>query len=330
MATDATNCKLKEISFEILQKCPNNCIYCSSNSSIHCKPMVSFSVFKDVIEDAIELGLERLCISGGEPFLHPDLLKMISFAKQKNLEVFVYTSGILEDNGRKTSLTEDTINQLKQLKLDKLIFNFQASESNLYDEIMGTTKCFDLVVDSIHKATTAEIYTEAHFVPMKINYQKIDQVVNVLKDLKVNQISFLRLVLQGRALKNKERVQFSDADMKELNDTLDQLRNNEKDLKVRVGIPLSREQEHIQCNAGTGKLIIRYDGAVYPCEAYKYIDCIKNKRVYPDNINTKSLKEIWSNSPFLSILREKIDSFHNQDFSCEVCPAQMLLKEEIK
>lgn len=322
--------KLKEISFEILQKCPNNCIYCSSNSGLnHQENIIEYLVFKSVVDEAVELGLERLCFSGGEPFLHPDLLRMVSYAKQKNTEVYVYTSGIEECNGTKVSLNLDELNKLKEANLDRLIFNIQASNSDLYNKIMGTTNCFDLLIDSIKKAVNIGIYTEVHFVPMRINYKEIDRIINQLKDLKVNQISFLRLVLQGRALENKELVQLSDIEMKELTDNLTELKNKEKELKVRVGIPLTQRNEQVKCNAGTGKLIIRYDGAVYPCEAYKYIECINNNRIYPDNINIKNLKEIWYNSPFLSVLRGKIEHFHNQELNCEVCPAQMLLKEKV-
>lgn len=322
--------KLMEISFEILQKCLNNCIYCSSNSGLnHQENIIDYSVFKSVIDEAVELGLERLCISGGEPFLHPDLLRIVSYAKQKNIEIYVYTSGIDEYSGTKLSLNLDILNELKVAKLDRLIFNVQAPNSELYNKIMGTINCFDLLIDSIKKVVNIGIYTEVHFVPMKINYTEINQVVNLLKDLGVDQISFLRLVLQGRALKNKELVQLLDTDMKELTDNLAKLKNNEKELKVRLGIPLTKEFEQIKCNAGSGKLIIRYDGAVYPCEAYKYIECINNDRIYPDNIKTKNLKEIWRYSPFLSVLRGKIERFHNQELNCEVCPAQMLLKEKV-
>ncbi|MGE5604694.1 MAG: radical SAM protein [Bacteroidota bacterium] len=323
------NIDLKEISFEILQRCINNCIYCSSNSSNDSKSMIEFSVFQNVIEDAVSLGLERVCFSGGEPFLHPDLHRMISYAKSKNIEVYVYTSGIKESNGIKSSLDHTMLNDLKDKNLDRLIFNMQAPEAKLYDKIMGTSGCFDLLVGSIKNSINTGIYTEVHFVPMKINYERISDTIKLLKDLQVNQISFLRLVLQGRALKNRELVQLSDSELEALTDSLSALKSNEKELKIRIGVPLSGKQEQIKCNAGSGKLIIRYDGAVYPCEAYKYIECITNGRIYPDNINTKSVKEIWYHSPFLSVLREKITSFHNQDLCCEVCPAQMLLKERI-
>lgn len=78
--------------------------------------------------------------------------------------------------------------------------------------------------------------------------------------------------MQGRVLKNKELVQLSDAELEELTGSLNALKSNERELKIRIGVPLSGKQEQVKCNAGSGKLIIRYDGAVYPCEAYKYID----------------------------------------------------------
>lgn len=48
---------------------------------------------------------------------------MISYAKNKNSEVYVYTSGIKESNGVKSSLDQSMLNDLKDKNLDRLIFN---------------------------------------------------------------------------------------------------------------------------------------------------------------------------------------------------------------
>lgn len=86
---------VKDLCFEIIEKCPNNCQFCSSNSCIDKEQIISFEKFKRVIDYFMKTGgIQELSLSGGEPFLHPDLFKMIRYAKEQNIRVVIFTSGI--------------------------------------------------------------------------------------------------------------------------------------------------------------------------------------------------------------------------------------------
>ena len=43
-------------------------------------------------------GIEELSISGGEPFLHPNLFEMVEFCKDKGIRTVIFTSGIKKRN----------------------------------------------------------------------------------------------------------------------------------------------------------------------------------------------------------------------------------------
>ena len=86
---------VKDLCFEIIEACPNECKFCSSNSCINKKQIISFEDFKRVIDYFMgEGGIEELSLSGGEPFLHPDLVKMVSYAKTFGIRTVIFTSGI--------------------------------------------------------------------------------------------------------------------------------------------------------------------------------------------------------------------------------------------
>ena len=70
---------LKEISFEIIRRCPNNCLHCSSYSTDKCTEIIPVELFKKVVKGAKRLGAQTISFSGGEPFLHPDIVEMIDF-----------------------------------------------------------------------------------------------------------------------------------------------------------------------------------------------------------------------------------------------------------
>ena len=86
---------LKDLCFEVIQTCPNKCKFCSSNSSQDKTTIISLEQFKRTVNHFLnQSGIEEISISGGEPFLHPDLFEMVKFCKENNIRTVVFTSGI--------------------------------------------------------------------------------------------------------------------------------------------------------------------------------------------------------------------------------------------
>lgn len=86
---------VKDLCFEIIDKCPNECKFCSSNSCYTRNTIISFDDFKRVIDYFIfQGGIKELSLSGGEPFLHPDLFKMVEYSKSLGIRTVIFTSGV--------------------------------------------------------------------------------------------------------------------------------------------------------------------------------------------------------------------------------------------
>ena len=119
---------MKHVSIEILRKCPNNCMHCSSDSGPKKDDfIIKYEEIKKVFDGLSEIGVEAVSISGGEPFLHQDLLKVVKYGKEKGFKIFIYTSGImLDENDSYIPLKEKLIEELNNAKVDKLIFNLQS------------------------------------------------------------------------------------------------------------------------------------------------------------------------------------------------------------
>lgn len=319
---------LNEISIEIIRKCPNNCLHCSSTSNKFCDEIIDYEKFKSVVDDAKKLGARTICLSGGEPFLHPNIVELTSYVKQKGLNCYIYTSGIALDGGMEHSPLSK--NLLKDIagKVTKLIFNIEASNELTYNKIMGTVGCFELMKESVQEAVNMHIISEAHFVPMKININEIKSTIRLCEKLGISKISFLRLVLHGRALSNKETIMLSNIELKFLIKELQILRN-ESDINIRLGTPLSNIYEQYECEAATGKVNIKYDGYVYPCEVFKNdsVD-FTVQGYYPDNIHEKGFQDIYMNSEYLKYVRSLVKNFSCNN--CESCVGQYLIANSLK
>lgn len=86
---------LKDLCIEIIEKCPNNCMFCSSCSNIDKDMIIQFEDFKRVVDYFYSnYGIGELSISGGEPFMHQDLYEMIKYSKSLGIKTVLFTSGI--------------------------------------------------------------------------------------------------------------------------------------------------------------------------------------------------------------------------------------------
>ena len=121
---------IRDISFEITQRCLNNCLHCSSCSNGLCKQYIDYRTICKTIDDMPQIGVNRVCLSGGEPFLHRDLKKIVTYIKQLGMEVNIYSSGITEVDGLITYIKTDEFVELKKCGLSKVMFNLQSYESS--------------------------------------------------------------------------------------------------------------------------------------------------------------------------------------------------------
>lgn len=319
---------LQEISLEITQLCPNYCIHCSSCASWKTNQYLPFDLLCITIDQAVELGAKLICLSGGEPCVHPDFVKIVRYIHSKGLACYVYTSGIFYDGTSYQTLPDGLLKDIFG-SVDKMIFNYEAADSATYDSIMGTDfGGYYIMRESIKKVVKMNIQSETHVVPMKINCHQIPLIVDQCDKLGIERISFLRLVLHGRALENKDKVCLSEEEIKEVKKIIREI-SMSKSVSIRLGIPFSDCTNRINCLAGTKKINIRYDGVVYPCEAFKNDLPVNFTETEPENIYKKPLGEIYCNSSYLQEIRSKLVAFQNMN-TCENCINQYYKKREIK
>ena len=316
---------LSEISIEILQRCPNRCIYCSSHSNPQATHIIPFEIIKNVIDDAKSLGCKTVCLSGGEPFLHPQILDIISYIAKQQLICYVYTSGIFMKDEVYSSLPNEYIEAIRGM-VDKVIFNVEADSSTLYDKIMGTdVGGFDMMKKSINDCVSSGLVVETHVVPMQVNFKHLKSIFEMCYQLGVSKVSILRLVLQGRALENLSLVKLTGEDSWEVTKLIKALNESYKG-KVRIGLPYSDSNCRIYCKAASDKVNVRYDGNVYPCEVFK--DDLLNAKLgcEPDNVWKDSFYHIYQNSPYLNVVRRRIEAFKKEDGD-ETCYGQFKIEK---
>lgn len=315
---------IEDVSFEILSKCSNNCVHCSSCSTFHSQDIFSLQKIQQIVSELSKLCVKRICLSGGEPFLHPDLLDIVKDIASRGIICDIYTAGVLRSGNEYSSIPKDIFSQLKSAGLHRLMFNMQAITEKNYNMIMGTMGCQKHLIESIDNAVACGIETEIHFVPMNCNIEEIDLILEFANEHNVEQVSFLKLVEHGRATNNKLSISRDNED--KLKQKLKILRNQNS--KIRIGIPLDIDCMSCSCHAVRNKIYIKYDGSVYGCEAFKYI---KFDGIPVSNVYNQTITDILNNSLYIKESQKLICKY---TIDKRACPVQNYLarikKEEMQ
>lgn len=313
---------MKELSIEVTHDCALKCTFCSSSAE-HPSPdgELPLSKIKEIIKDAASLGATIISISGGEPFLYKSLYDVLSFCQSLELEVLLYTSGVLfDDDHNYVSIDKPKWMQIKSIIEHVIvIFDLQSHKKEHVEAINSVVGSYELILDSIQSAIECGFICECHIVPMKINQDDLVQFVSFCKDIGLSKISFLRYVAQGRGETNVEQLLLSHEEFLQLQNQLHYIKSNYADY-VRIGHPIDflftvdSKCKITHCRGGFDAPLVLPNGNVHVCPAWKCFD-----NYVAGNIFEESLIDIWNNSEYFTEFRKIVEESHLLNGLCNKC-----------
>lgn len=291
--------ELKEIKIEVTQKCPLNCLHCSSEANISKSVELTSEQVIQIVKDAKKLGVREITLSGGEPLLWPPLCEVISFCEEVNVPVVVYTTGNpLFDS---TSL----LGSLTKAGLKSVVVSLYGASPEIHDSITRVHESFDRTLFAIKNMISEGIRVGIHFVAMSPNWKEFSDVAELSRNLGVSRISVLRFVPHGRGSLVKDIFSLSKENLIELKKDISQIKKNKNSITIRIGSPFNilLFNDDVYCMASIDRAIIGPDGKAFPCDAFKNLD-------YPGNLcslSQGSLIDIWHNSDYFNFVRNQLN-----------------------
>ena len=117
---------------ELTYGCPLHCPYCSNPAAVSAEARdLTADDWENVIRQAARLGVLHLHLSGGEPLLFREIVRLVTTARQCGLYTNLLTSGV--------GLTKSLAEQLLTAGLDHVQISLQADEQELSDQIGGAS-----------------------------------------------------------------------------------------------------------------------------------------------------------------------------------------------
>jgi radical SAM protein with 4Fe4S-binding SPASM domain len=254
---------------------------------------LSFEVVRQVLDDFSSLGGKVVELSGGEPLSYEKLGETIDYASEKKLEVHLFTSALIP--GKPIDLD-------RLEKVHRFYINLQAPNSTLHDYLTQSPGSFNRIVHFISECKKRKKWVGTHYIPLSHNVDLIDEYIELAERLELDNISLLRFVCQGRG---KRILPLNDDEISHLFFVIEERRNAKSSVEFKIGCPLDfgfvyrRRHASIPCAAARTRCVIRPNGNMIPCPAFK-----DSLEFVGGNVNNDSFKTIWLQSRAFRIIRE--------------------------
>ena len=303
------NPRLNAIQFELTSRCNERCIHCyiPNGKKNHGFDMPTEKV-KSIINEFAEMGGQHVTLSGGEVFMHKDIIPIMQYCREKDMRISILSNLI--------SLKDEQIPAIKDANISLLQTSLYSMDPAIHDAITTVPGSHAKTKANLEKLIAADIPCQISCPSMKINYKGY---VNVLKYAQSKKIkAYTDYMIKAQAdfdtsnLANRPSLEETEELLRDIieydidykNLTLQQMSKSEEQR-----IDLEKFAKQPLCGVGINDFCITANGDVYPCAGWQAMVC--------GNVYKQSLKEIWDNSPQFTELRKITQGSFPQCLTCE-------------
>lgn len=284
--------KLRYLFFELTDKCNLNCQHCGSACTGRNSTFLEYDVINKTMADVKKrYGTDGIiiCLTGGEPLLHPAIYDVIRSAHSMGFPVGITTNGTLIDNM--------SARQLAQAGLDTVAVSIDGI-GEIHDSFRLARGSFDRAIFGIHSLRKAGLEPQVITVVHKNNYHQLEDLYKFLNKEGIYSWRLVNIDPIGRAAVNKKLL--LDAD--ELKGLFSFIRNKRFDtnnsMEVIYGcshfVTYDFENEirdyYFQCGAGTIVASVMANGNIGAC-----LDIERREDLIQGNIYQDDFIDIWEN-----------------------------------
>jgi len=305
-----------KISIFPTNNCNLNCIFCWRQGKKTRDPIrISRKKFPFLVKQASELGVkEWLITGGGEPLCEKDTYFLMKLIKKHNIRGDIITNATL--------FSKEKIKEMIIYSWDFIHFSIEGPNKKINDYIRGKDS-FNKALENIKllnywkkKLGEKKPIFIMRSVLTELNYNKINEMLRF-----ANRYNFFALELNPLEFGNQSHHNFKDLILKEkslelFKNSIKRYKENAKKLSVRLILNVNINEKRQKINEGLPyctspwlELLIHPNGSISPC-------CQADFKI--DNLNKKSLKQIWYGSKFKKFRENMLKNELKK--RCKSCP----------
>lgn len=305
--------KLYSATLELTRKCNAKCRHCIVDACYPKNNELSDNQIFKLLEELSDEGCKTIVFTGGEPFLRKEWPLFAQKACGLNMQIVFMSNGLLID---------DTV--IRNLKLFGISMgiSLDGPDAETHDSIRGVKGIFDHFCEIVPKLVQAGVYISVPTTVMRSNFDKLDEIRDLLISLKVPSWQ-LQIVKPSTRLPNDEVL--SEEQYYKLAEKIVDYRKNYSD-KIAITeadcigyysklTPDLSIQNWRGCECGIYSVSIESDGNVKGCP---------NMNNSEGNVQQKSFKEIWQDHN--SFKYNRCPSVENLQGYCKECENKFICR----
>lgn len=288
---------------ELTHRCPLQCGYCSNPVELlKANRELGTKAWIDTFEQAADLGILQVHLSGGEPTLRKDLDEIIACLSQRGVYTNLITAGV--------TLTLDKIAGYAAAGLDHVQVSFQGARPET-TELVGNYK------NAHDKKRQAATWVRELGLPLtinapihKLNIQEVPEYVDLALELGAERLEIANVQYYGWAYLNRAALLPDyDSVMRQV-DYVEKIREELTGiLNIDFVTPDYYADYPKPCMGGwaSDAFMVTPEGLALPCHAAQSITTLSF-----DKVTDKPLKDIWETS-------EAFNRYRGFDWMPEPC-----------
>lgn len=288
---------------ELTHRCPLQCAYCSNPLELlKANREMATQDWLSLFDQAADLGVLQIHLSGGEPTLRPDLETLVHRLSDRGIYTNLITAGV--------GIREGRIDDLAKAGLDHVQISFQGA-------VAATTEKIGNYRDAHFKKIETAKNVRASGLPLTINApihrHNIDEIpafIDLALELDAERLEIANVQYAGWALLNRNTLM---PDRAAVEHQVNVVREAQEWLHGILAIDFVTPDYFAiypkPCMGGWARdaFMVAPDGTVLPCHAAGTIPDL----VF-DRFGERSLAEIWRGSP-------AFNAFRGTDWMAEPC-----------
>ncbi len=329
--------QIKFMQWDITKKCNLRCKHCRStdyyegNDGEKITDLTTEQVFS-TLQDLAKNGVNRIHFLGGEPFMRPDMLDIVSFASTLGIVCSINTNGTL--------ITEEIIPKLFDSHVYLLTVSLDGASKETNDAIRGDG-VFDVVCKNIKAIDKARKERKQYLriitspVITKVNFHEAKQLCLLAQELGLDSIILTTLRKKGRAKENIHDLGLTLSEELDVAEEIAKLIASgvKQHIQLGIGSPLTTEYLNKKyginlpispggCNSLRMKGFIQPDGALFPCQELTshFILNQKTKTIPRSSLTQDGFHAIWNSNEYLELFKKMFNvDMKKWNIPCNTC-----------
>ena len=280
---------------ELTHRCPLQCPYCSNPLEMEvASAELTTAEWCRVMDELAEIGVLQIHFSGGEPAVRKDLVQLVRHATQVGLYSNLITSAVM--------LTKARLQDLADAGLSHVQISVQGAEDGLADRVGGFKNGHAKKLEAARWTREVGLPLTINAVMHRQNLHQLPQIIDLAVALDADRLEVANVQYYGWALKNREALIPSFAQVEETNRIVAEAQDRLAGvLDIDYVVPDYYAQRPKQCMGGWGRQFFNISpaGKVLPCHAAESITGMEFDSVR----GNKSIRWIWDNSEAFNTYR---------------------------